>query len=198
MNVNVRARRWVVASVVVAGLLGLAACLPVPLGDPEKSKVEATYVGAWEWADGDQTNVVVLRPFDERTYYVDAMTIAGTLDEPKPKWRGVYKAWLTKVKGETFITMQPAETLAELPGEKVEKNFLVAKLKLEDGKLKATGVDGSYKAAKAAGTPTALERVIAENMDDVSMWAKPIVASPIKEDRMAGLAKVLKAFSDPK
>lgn len=198
MNAQVHCRRVVLTSLVVAGLLGLAACLPVPLGDPEKSKVDSSYVGAWEWADGDSTNIVTLRPYDERTYLVDAYTITGTIDEPRPKWHGAYKAWLTKVKGETFITMQPAETLAALPGEKLEKHYLIAKLKLEEGKLKATGIDGGYKAAKEAGTPTALEQVIRENMDDVSMWTKPIVASPIGADRMSALAKVMKAFSDPK
>jgi hypothetical protein len=198
MNASKLNGRGIVVGGTVIGMLMLASCLPVPLGDPGKARVESSYVGAWEWQDGAQTNVVTIRPYDEHTYFVDAMTIAGSIEDPAPKSRSLYKAWLTKVKGETFITMQPVETLATLPTERPQpKYFIVAKLRLEEGKLKAWGVDGNFKAVKEAGTATALEQAIGENIGDGRMWTSPVAASPVRADRMEALAKLLKMFAEP-
>jgi hypothetical protein len=197
MNAGKLFRRSGFGGVVIFAMLGLSACLPVPLGDPEKASIESSYIGAWEWRDGDKTNVLTIRPYDQRTYFVDAMTFAGTMDQPQPREHNLYKAWLTKVKGETFITMQPAETLALFPNEKAQKYYIVAKLKLEEGKLKGTGINGNFPAVKEAGTATALERVIADNIDNGAMWTTTIVASPVRPDRMEALGKLVKAFAQP-
>lgn len=199
MNAHIRFRRGLAVWVFSLAALTLASCLPVPLGDPEKAKIESSYVGAWEWRDGDKTNVVTIRPYDNRTYFVDAMTFGGTMDEPQPRARNLYKAWLTKVKGETFITMQPAETLGFFANEKPQpRYYLVSKLKLEEGQLKATGVNGGYLPLKDVPTPAALEQVITDHLNDPQMWTPMIVADPVRADRMDALAKLMKAFAEPK
>ena len=59
--------------VMLMGLMGLAACLPVPLGDPAKSKADSRYLGVWEWRDG-RVHRAVIRPWDEKTFVVDVLT----------------------------------------------------------------------------------------------------------------------------
>src|SRR5689334_9692340 len=98
--------RGLMAFILAAGLLGLASCLPVSLGDPDKSKVDARLNGVWEWRDNGKIELAIFQPYDERTYFVDVLTgEAGDAGAIKPLQRDIYKAWLTSVKGETFITM---------------------------------------------------------------------------------------------
>ena len=59
--------------VVLMGLMGLAGCLPVPLGDPARSKADSRFFGVWEWRDG-RVHRAVIRPWDERTFVVDVLT----------------------------------------------------------------------------------------------------------------------------
>src|SRR5438046_346812 len=89
-------RRGILALVMAAGLFGLASCLPVQLGDPGKSKVDARFNGVWEWREGGKIELAIFQPFDERTYFVDVLTgEAGDGGTIKPLQRDIYKAWLT-------------------------------------------------------------------------------------------------------
>src|SRR4051794_17165564 len=108
MGATAFSKRTCVGTVVLAALLGLSACLPVPLGDPEKAKIDPRLVGVWQWRDDDATvHLAVFRPFDDRTYAVDTMTGTMAADGVmKPASRNVFKGWLTTVKGETFLTLQ--------------------------------------------------------------------------------------------
>ncbi len=66
-------RRGTIVAVVLAGLLGLSACLPVPLGDPAKSKADSRFFGVWEWRDS-RAHRAVIRPWDEHTLIVDILS----------------------------------------------------------------------------------------------------------------------------
>jgi hypothetical protein len=186
--------RCVFLAVLLAGLLGLCSCLPVPLGDPEKSKVDARFNGVWEWREGGKRYLVVFQPYDERTYFVDALTgEQGEGDVVKPVQRDIYKAWLTMVRGETFLTMAPLEGVGALPGAKPTK-YLVAKVKIQGDTLTAYGIDPEYKKLKDVGTPTALEKMISENLDDTTMFLKPIMATKWDADQVEKLEKIREGF----
>ena len=69
--------------------LGLMACLPVPIGDPEKSRIDPDLSGVWivPDEDGERASVVLLEPFDKRTwlwtsYEVRADDAECDLDDP--------------------------------------------------------------------------------------------------------------------
>ena len=83
------------------------ACLPAPIGDPEKSKVDESLTGAWQSvpknADDKDKMYALIQPWDGKTYflqYVDAK------DPEKPGCLN-FKAWLTTIAGAKFIVCQP-------------------------------------------------------------------------------------------
>ena len=197
MNTRMVLRRLGVAAVAVATVLTLAACLPVPLGDAAKAKADPRFLGAWHWKeDGGRTNLATIRPWDDRTYLIDVMMFDGELSSPTPRGRLVFKGWLADVKGKTFLNMQQVEFLSTLPGEKREKYFMIAKVEVAGDKFTATGLDGGYGGFKNLTTTSDLEKIVAENAEDVKMWVKPIVAEKLGEGQMEALEKLAKKYEE--
>lgn len=59
----------VVAVLTLPLVLGILACLPVPIGDPEKSRIDADLSGLWlGWSD--TSSVFTIEPWDRRTWLV--------------------------------------------------------------------------------------------------------------------------------
>src|ERR1700742_4690277 len=90
-------------------LLAIFACLPAPVGDPEKSAVDPQLTGAWKaTAKDSQKNLayVLLQPWDQRTYFMEYIT-TNTSDGKDEHELMHFKAWLTNIAGSTFITCQP-------------------------------------------------------------------------------------------
>ena len=58
-------------------LMGVLACLPVPVGDPEKSLVDPAMSGIWigEDAEGD-ASIIVLDPYDKRSWLMSHIFLA--------------------------------------------------------------------------------------------------------------------------
>jgi hypothetical protein len=183
-------------AVLVGAALCAAGCLPVPLGDPEKARVDARLTGVWEWREENgQINLVVFRPYDDRTWVVDALTgEPGEGSAIRPVRRSTYKGWLTAVKGEMFVTLAPLDTVSLLPGERRQKTFLVARLSIEGDLLTARGIDPSFKDFKDIGTASELEREITASLGEPRMYAKPIKATRWPEDQSPRLEKILEDF----
>lgn len=115
---------------------GLLACMPVPIGDPERSKIDPDLTGIWVML-GDDDDVdagfYVFEPYDKRTWLLAAIGIeAGenvdldkydfstyqgyeslamnekvSFDDIYADGIGLQKAWLTKLGGEQFFTWEP-------------------------------------------------------------------------------------------
>jgi hypothetical protein len=128
-------------------LLGVMACLPVPVGDPEKSRIDPSLSGVWNLSDADGGQMImVLDPYDKHTWLMSLIDLSGVADgasaapaspgdddaatamPPQPAFSAanadrlkvtgmsIYKCWLTRIKGETFMTWE-SKTLSEtLPG----------------------------------------------------------------------------------
>jgi len=59
------------AVLTLPAVLGILACLPVPIGDPEKSRVDADLNGLWlKWDDGP--GAMAFEPWDRRTWLVNS------------------------------------------------------------------------------------------------------------------------------
>jgi hypothetical protein len=116
---------------------GLLACLPVPIGDPERSRIDPDLTGVWAVLGSgetfDESGFYVFEPYDKRTWLVSgAGMIEGDdsdfsnfdmtsydgfveLAAAEPVDEGhvsieqiqVYKAWLKKLGGELFMTWEP-------------------------------------------------------------------------------------------
>lgn len=195
MSISRFSRRSLFALAAVGLAIGLSACLPVPLGDAAKAKIDSRYVGAWEWNDG-KSNVAIFRAWDEHTYVIDVMSYTGEAGAPTATRRSLYKAWLTEVKGQQFLTLQGIEMVSPLGGENVKKQYLVAKMTFDRDQLTAAGLDVSYSKFKDIATATALEQVVSENVNDVSMYIKPIVTRKIPQERLGEIEKLMKVFEE--
>lgn len=118
-------------------MAGLLACMPVPIGNPERSKIDPDMTGVWavltdEHSDSDAV-FYVFEPYDKRSWLLEGMqmqagdlvdfdkydlsTYQGFVDLAKNEKVAsdqvyadgivLYKAWLTKLSGEQFFTWEP-------------------------------------------------------------------------------------------
>ncbi len=127
--------------VIIPIFAGLLACMPehIPLGDPERARIRPEMSGVWYTGDSDELlgQVIVLQPWDKRTWLVvtilleppgggeddyDMSTYDGVvrwLDDGGAKDEGtalaaiVYKGWLARIGGESFLTWEGRGVLNE-------------------------------------------------------------------------------------
>jgi hypothetical protein len=114
--------------------MGLLACLPVPIGDPEKSRIDADLSGIWFVPD--EPSIVLIEPYDKRTWIItifeatidekacpeedteelsknDYEVFVGRIQESDGRCfklervEGAYKVWRVKLGGQQFMTWEP-------------------------------------------------------------------------------------------
>jgi hypothetical protein len=180
-------------------LLSLAGCVGVPLGDPAKSTTDSRLFGVWEWRDA-HINRAVIRPWDRHTYVVDVLTGDPTGDGTAitPRSRNVFKGWLTDVAGQTFLTMQPIETMGTVNGDDRQPTYLVVRIKLDGATLTASGIQPDFKPIQDAKTSADLEKAIAANIDNPKLFAPPVVTTHWSTGQMKGLDKLQESFRELK
>ena len=145
-----------IALILIPLLMGVLACLPVPVGDPEKSLVDPAMSGIWigEGDDGD-ASIIVLDPYDKRSWLMSHIflgpeqasgkkldTEAGESAQkvsPLQLLRtegvkihsfGLYKTWLTTIEDVTFITWE-SKNLSETLPEMVTDSWWVFRVRKE-------------------------------------------------------------------
>lgn len=98
--------------VIIPIFAGLLACMPVPIGNPERSRIDPELSGLWVMRDPDEAPVVLmLEPYDKRTW----LGIMVQPDTAEPATPGEYEAdelmlfkvWLTKLGGQKFMVWEP-------------------------------------------------------------------------------------------
>ncbi len=114
---------------------GLLACMPeyVPLGNPERARIDPNMTGMWFASSDDELigQLLVFQPWDKRTWLVMSVVVEATTDadlgdldaanyddffemlaHPEVSDQDLeigvitYKGWLAKLGGERFITME--------------------------------------------------------------------------------------------
>jgi hypothetical protein len=198
MSARRRVQGWVAAVTLCGVLLVLSGCLPVPLGDPAKSTADSQLFGVWEWRDA-HLNRAVVRPWDERTYVVDVLggEAAGARgDATAPKSRSVFKAWLTEVKGQRFMTLQAIDTIGVVNGDTRPPTYLVMRLTIEGTRLTAAAINPQFKAVSEAKTAGELERAIAAHLDDPKLFGSPVTMARWTSEQMKGLDALQETFRD--
>ena len=194
-----RSTGWMVP-VLLAVLTGLGGCVGVPLGDPAKSTADSRLFGVWEWRDA-HVNRAVIRPWDRHTYVIDVLTGDPTGDTGQaiaPKSRDVFKAWLADIKGQTFLTMQPIDTIGTVNGDDRQPYYIVSRIRLEGTTLTAQAIDPEFKPLKDVKTQADLEQLIAANLDNPKLFTSPTVTTRWTTDQMKGLEKLQDAFRNMK
>lgn len=190
--------KWIFA-VTVALALGLAGCLPIPLGDPETSKVDAGLVGVWilKGGENDTPELLAVQKYDARTYLVTDMKYAkrpGGGYVSKGQFDA--KAWLTPVAGETFITGEFKEPKSLV--EATDKAYYVAKLTRHGDEVKLQAVDEQFIKDANVTKPAELTKVITDNLKNPKLYEADattfVKAGP---DKAEELKAVFAAFSNP-
>ena len=121
------------ALVLIPIFAGLLACMPVPIGDPERSRIDPELTGVWAVLSSgeytDEPGFYVFEPYDKRTWLVSGAGLEEGDDSDLSKYDltsyagfvelvadddqiyideiAVYKAWLKKLGGEVFMTWEP-------------------------------------------------------------------------------------------
>lgn len=118
--------------VIIPIFAGLLACMPVPVGDPERSRIDPNLSGAWLLAEDDDFYMYQFLPWDKRSWLIVAAELkagvefdgeipeietpadyAAVLQDLPIGENGItsrsttlYKAWLAKIGGELFMTWE--------------------------------------------------------------------------------------------
>lgn len=116
----------------IPGIVGLLACLPVPIGDPERSRIDPDITGVWAAIDGQEVMFYAFEAYDKRTWLLTGVLLEETPSADFSAYdlttrNGVsqlleneivgpggatstgvvlYKAWRTKLGGEWFMTWE--------------------------------------------------------------------------------------------
>jgi len=184
-----------VFTVVCLVLLGFIGCISIPLGDPEKSKVDDKLLGAWMSApgsDGKQTMFTV-QPWDSRTCMVSEFEFSKDSGNIKPSGRLDWKMWIVDVKGTPFASMEMKNAqLATGPQTEV---YASAKLVRDGDKLTLSVVkDDVVKNANIA-TSQQLYDLIAANLNSADFYGDSLTLTKVKDDQSDEVGKVLDAFN---
>jgi hypothetical protein len=175
-------------------LLGFIGCMSIPLGDPEKAKVDDKLIGAWVSApaDGKQT-LFTVTPYDARTCLVSEFEFSKEGTTYKPSGRFDWKMWLVDVKGTQFASMEMKNPqLALDPQTDV---FACAKLVRDGDKLTISVVKDEVVKNANISTSQQLQDLIAANLNSADFYGDPLTVTKVKDDQKDEIGKVFDAFN---
>jgi hypothetical protein len=205
---NATKSRWNRPLVWIVGGLLLAAvgCIAIPLGDPEKSKVDPKLVGVWmsKPGDDDQTMFTVTA-YDARTYFVSEFDFSKDKDKPDvtAKSRMDWKMWLTDVGGQQFATLEmitPQLLLNSPDSEDSKEKYAIAKLKLDGDKINIEMMNDDFVTAADIKDSQQLQDFIAKNLDNPKLFSKgdgtanDVDMIRVKDAQIEAASAVLSAF----
>jgi hypothetical protein len=180
--------------VACVALIGFIGCIAIPLGDPEKAKVDDKLVGVWANKpdeNGKQTMFTVV-PFDSRTCLVSQFDFTKTGDKVEINGRWDWKMWLVDVKGTTFASFEWKNP--ELALETNAERFACAKLTRNGDTITIALVKDDFVKAKNITTSQQLEELIAANVNNAEMYGDALELTKVKDDQKEAVGKVFEAF----
>ncbi len=167
MKANSRSATGALLMLLIAPVIvGLLACMPVPIGNPERSRIDPAITGVWAFMEEDEIGgYYAFEPFDKRTWLLTGIPVDESDNEAT-----LYKAWVTKLAGQWFMTWEPK---AIFDGEDFDPEvWFVFKLKRpDDNTLDLHMVNGEHELFKEVEeTRRAYERVIKKNIDNDELF----------------------------
>ncbi|HEX4794423.1 MAG TPA: hypothetical protein VH370_11555 [Humisphaera sp.] len=146
----------------------LAGCLPFPLGSPQKSVMDAKLAGYWLNSDDERLALITLYPYDEHTYMAQTAEFKKG-DNPELTSLQNYKAWLTTIKGATFITLEPL--VQRLPSSAEGSRFYVVARLIPSGQsMQVKPIDTDFEPLKSVKSAEEETEIITKNMDDPKLY----------------------------
>ncbi|MBT8144827.1 MAG: hypothetical protein KJO55_09010, partial [Gammaproteobacteria bacterium] len=114
----------ILAAIMVPVFIGLMACMPVPIGDPERSRIDPDRAGAWVGVVDGGPTLLLYQPYDRRTWLMRHYELGGALDAPAIDYSyeeviagidssdsnfdefAIYKVWRTQIDDYEFEVWQ--------------------------------------------------------------------------------------------
>lgn len=186
--------------VILPVIVGLLACMPVPIGNPERSRIDPDITGVWVALDGFNSSFFAFEPYDKRTWLLTGLPLEegdeadlGDLElqsysdlaefvdkKPSVGSDGVtagkianYKAWRTKLGGEWFMTWEP-KTVFDNENFSPEVWFAFRMDKPDENTLVLTMLgDDLFKGVEE--TRRAYERVIKKNARNEALYSEEVL-----------------------
>lgn len=201
----------------MTAIAGLFACLPVPIGDPERSRIDSGITGIWASLRPGNDAFYAFEPYDKRTWLLtgipieagrnadpgnfDVDTYAGLerlVDNVSVGADGVtatsiimYKAWLSKMAGEWFITWEP-KGLIDKDGFAPEYWLVFKLIRPDANTMELYMVDGEEDVFQGvAKTRRAYERVLKRNIGNDDIFdSEPIRLIRVKPEHLEFVDKL--------
>jgi len=182
---------------------GLLACMPVPIGNPERSKVDPDITGIWAVLETEESDTdmgfYVFEPYDKRTWLITGFGLAegDQFDADQydfSTYKGyenlaasekvhaehvysdgviMYKAWITKLAGQRFFTWEP-KGVAESLGEDPEYWMVQQIFVHDENTMILRMVNGEAEQFDDIDkTRRAYERVLKKNVNDPEIYGGP-------------------------
>lgn len=170
-------------------LIGVWACFPVPVGDPEKSRIDPSMSGLWL---GEEA-LIVLDPYDKRTWLISYFAFSTKPDSDSKASDesagdssdeefsniellrknqleiedvAIYKGWLTKIKSERFITWE-SKTLTDTLPDMAPEAWLVCRVRQgSDEVMHFDFINPSHEEFNDIETRSQAEKFIRRHMND--------------------------------
>lgn len=187
-----------IAVVLIPAIIGLLACLPVPIGNPERSRLDPYFSGMWVGGIEDGFVVANFEPYDKRTWlltYIEVDRLSGCTGraahtEPdsyatlvamiEKNGRDCYasgdpqlfKVWLSKLGGQRFLTWEPKGLTPVGEGQELELLWWVFREeKLDSDNLNLWPIDAYFEGFEnVEETRRAYEKVVKKNAANSEMY----------------------------
>jgi hypothetical protein len=186
---------WVIGSL----LLAAVGCIAIPLGDPEKSKIDDKLVGIWMGKaedDGGQT-MFTTTAYDNRTYLVSEFDFKKANDSITIGSRVDWKVWLTEVGGQRFATAEiiDPKLLVDTDSADSKEKYAIMKLALSGDNLTMKAVNDDFVKSSGVKNAQELQDLIAKNLDNPKLFGDEDMVLTRQTGDQTSLAKdVLNAF----
>src|SRR5262249_23013379 len=151
-------------------VLGFLGCISIPLGDPEKAKVDDKLTGAWMTMpqdDGKQTLFTVV-PFDSRACLVSEFEFSKDGDTVKASGRIDWKMWTVDVNGTEFASMEMK--MPQFAFGSDDERFACAKIARDGDNIKLQTVKDDFVKNAKVTTSAELQDLIAKNLNNADMY----------------------------
>ena len=212
MRINIRsASGALLMLMIVPIIIGLLACLPVPIGNPERSRIDPEITGVWAFFDDSEVAFYVFEPFDKRTwllsgvpleegdsadfsdYDLDSFEDFARLMENEPVGDDgatateivMYKAWMTKLGGVWLMTWEPKGLFGS--EQFAPETWYVFRVDKPDSNTLELRMccDDEFFPDDLAETRRAFERVIKKHAKNPAMFAEdPLTLKRVGDEHM--------------
>jgi len=183
---------------VCAVALAFIGCISIPLGDPEKAKVDDKLTGAWITApeeNGEQTLFTVV-PYDARTCLLTQFGFKKNGDAIEGGGRFDWKMWVVDVQGTKFVSLEMKNPQLVFGQEK--DRFSCAKIALNGDTITMQRVKDDFVTSANITTPQQFEELIAKNLNNAAMFEEAMTLTKVKEEQKEEIGKVFEAFNGKK